>query len=107
MTAVNHAGKRLVTIAGSAIQKLQRAAGHLRPIGDQASVFADFMARGFEPAIVYDIGAAGGTWTAAVDDFACDIAGFIRRPLDGAVGLMDVYFSRSLRGPENEWHARP
>jgi hypothetical protein len=36
-----------------------------------------------------------------------DIAGFIRRPYDGAVGLMDLCFARKLRGPEREWHARP
>ena len=36
-----------------------------------------------------------------------DIAGFIRRPYDGAVGLMDLCFARTLlRGPEHEWHAR-
>ena len=38
--------------------------------------------------------------------FVYDIAGFIRRPYDGAVGLMDLCFARSLRGSETEWHAK-
>ena len=36
--------------------------------------------------------------------FVYDIAGFIRRPYDGAIGLIDLCFSRALRGPENQWH---
>jgi hypothetical protein len=39
--------------------------------------------------------------------FVYVVAGFIRRPYDGAVGLMDFGFARTLRGPEREWHARP
>jgi hypothetical protein len=39
------------------------------------------------------------------DYFVYDIAGFIRRPYDGAVGLMDLCFARKLRGPEREWFA--
>jgi hypothetical protein len=35
--------------------------------------------------------------------FVYDIAGFIR-PYDGAVGLMDLCFGRTIRGPETEWH---
>jgi FkbM family methyltransferase len=37
--------------------------------------------------------------------FVYDIAGFIRRPFDGAVGMMDCCFARTLRGPEHEWFA--
>jgi hypothetical protein len=230
MAAIKDAGKRLMNRAGYAIHKLQPPASHLRPIGDQDSVFADFKARGFDPAIVFDIGAADGTWTEGVraifpratfvtvepretaftptvraavgaDEgsatltdwktgstllataseadtryqvalttlnrlaaqfgmpdmvkldvegfelealkgaselfghtdlfvieialyrfsgrpmihevvpfmaqhgyFVYDIAGFIRRPYDGAIGLIDLCFSRALRGPENQWH---
>lgn len=39
--------------------------------------------------------------------FVYDIAGFIRRPWDGAVALMDLCFARTLRGSETEWHPRP
>ena len=39
--------------------------------------------------------------------FVYDIAGFIRRPWDGAVALMDLCFARALRGSETEWHPRP
>jgi len=39
--------------------------------------------------------------------YVYDVAGFIRRPYDGAVGLTDLCFARSpLRGPEREWAAR-
>jgi hypothetical protein len=38
--------------------------------------------------------------------FVYDIAGFIRRPYDGAIALIDLCFSRALRGPENQWHMR-
>jgi FkbM family methyltransferase len=232
MPSIKDVGKRLVNRAGYEIRKRQPAASHLRPLGDQDSVFADFKARGFDPALIFDIGAAGGTWTEAVRPifpkarfvtvepreigfeptiraavgaeegtatltdwetgstllttepaagnkyqvplttldrlagqfgmpdlvkldvegfelealkgagdllghtelfvieialyrfsgrpmihevvpfmadrgyFVYDVAGFIRRPFDGAIGMMDLCFARSLRGPENEWHAR-
>ena len=232
MFSFKDVGKRLANRAGYDIRKLQPAAGHLRPIGDQDSVFADFKARGFDPALIFDIGAAAGTWTPSVRSifpearfvtveprdtgvaptvraaigaeegtatltdwetgstllataspgetkyevpvttldrlaerfgmpdlvkldvegfeiealkgagtllgrtelfvievslyrfsgrpmvhevvpfmaergyFVYDVAGFIRRPFDGAIGMMDLCFSRSLRGAENEWHAR-
>jgi hypothetical protein len=64
MSALKDFGKRLVNRTGYDIRKLQPAASHLRPIGEQASVFADFKARGFTPAVIFDIGAATGTWTA-------------------------------------------
>jgi hypothetical protein len=35
--------------------------------------------------------------------FVYDVAGFIRRPYDGAVALMDLCFSRTLRGSEQAW----
>ena len=35
--------------------------------------------------------------------FVYDIAGSIRRPYDGAIGLMDLCFARTLRGPEDAW----
>jgi len=38
--------------------------------------------------------------------FAYDVAGFIRRPYDGAVALMDLCFARQLRGSETDWYAR-
>ena len=66
MTSFKDAGKRLANSAGYQISKLQPAASHLRPIGNQDSVFEDFKARGFNPALIFDIGAAGGTWTKAV-----------------------------------------
>jgi hypothetical protein len=232
MPAFKDAGRWLANRAGYAIHKLQPPASHLRPIGNQDSVFADFKARGFDPAIVFDIGAADGTWTegvraifpratfvtvepretpftptvraavgadagtATLTDWATgstllatvsegdtryqvalttlnrlaaqfgmpdmvkldvegfelealegasdlfgrtelfvieialyrfsgrpmihevvpfmaqrgyfvyDIPGFIRRPYDGAIALIDLCFSRALRGPENQWHMR-
>ena len=222
----------MVDGAGYVIHRRQPAASHLRPIGDQDSVFGDFKARGFDPALIFDIGAATGSWTEAVrpifptarfvtveprdtgfdptvraaigaaegtamltdwdtgstllttgvdggtqyevpvttlnalagrygipdmvkldvEGFELealkgggdllgrtelfvievalyrfsgrpmvhevvplmaergyllyDIAGFIRRPFDGAVAMMDLCFVRTLRGPDNEWHAR-
>jgi hypothetical protein len=185
MFAFKKFGKRLVNRAGFDIRKLQSPASHLRPIGEAASVFADFKARGFTPAVIFDIGAATGSWTAetapifprakfitvepratgfeptvraavgaaertavmtdwktgstllpttdhdspkysvpvtTLDRFAgrrlihevvpfmaehayfvYDVAGFIRRPYDGAVAMMDLCFSRTLRGSEAEW----
>jgi FkbM family methyltransferase len=229
---IRNAGRRIVDRAGYVIRHRQPAASHLRPIGDQDSVFEDFKARGFDPALIFDIGAATGSWTGSVRPifpnatfvtveprdtgfeptvrsaigseegtgtltdwdtgstllttdtatgpryqvpvttmnalakrfgtpdlvkldvegfelealkgggdllgltelfvievalyrfsgrpmihevapfmadrgyFVYDISGFIRRPFDGAVGMIDLCFSRSLRGPENEWHAR-
>jgi len=35
--------------------------------------------------------------------YVYDVAGFIRRPSDGAVGLMDLCFARTLRGSEIDW----
>jgi FkbM family methyltransferase len=57
-------GKRLVNRTGLDIRRLQPPASHLRPIGEQASVLADLKARGFTPAVIFDIGAATGSWTA-------------------------------------------
>jgi FkbM family methyltransferase len=45
-------------------------------------------------------------YLAARDYYVYDIAGFIRRPYDGAIGLMDLCFARTLRGPEREWARR-
>jgi hypothetical protein len=230
--SIKSLGKRLLNVAGYEIRKQQPAGSHLRPIGQQDSVLADFRARGFRPSLIFDVGASDGAWTNAVrpifpdarfvtveprdtgleatvraavgaqegtatltdwdtgstliaadprgaaqyhvpvttldrlaqqfgiPDFvkldvegfelealqgACtllgrtqlfvievalyrfaarpmlhdvvafmaergyfvyDVAGFIRRPYDGAVGLMDVCFARTLRGPETEWAAR-
>jgi hypothetical protein len=59
-------GKRLAALAGYQIRRLQTAGGPMRPIGDQDSVFADFKARGFDPSLIFDVGAATGTWTASV-----------------------------------------
>jgi hypothetical protein len=232
MSAIKSLGKRLARQAGYEIRRLQPPASHLRPIGDQDSVFSDFKSRGFDPRLIFDVGAATGTWTdsvraifpaarfvtveprattlaptvraaigaeegsatltdwdtgstllptaaAAADTyqvsvttldrlasqfgmpdlvkldvegfelralegastllgrtelfvieialyrfsgrpmlhevvpymaergyFVYDIAGFIRRPYDGAVGMLDLCFSRTLRGPENEWYPR-
>jgi FkbM family methyltransferase len=39
------------------------------------------------------------------DYFVYDIASSIRRPYDGAIGLMDLCFARTLRGPERAWAA--
>ena len=66
MPVIKDIGRRLINRAGYAVRKLQPAGGSGRPIGDQDSVFSDFKARGFDPAIIFDVGAAGGTWTAAV-----------------------------------------
>ena len=231
MQSIKEVGRRLATGAGYDVHKHQPAASHLRPIGDQDSVLTDFKARGFNPAVIFDVGAATGSWssqvrqifpdatyitvepreadvaeptvraaigaeegTATLTDwqegstllptadegqkyqvpvttldrlaaqygipdmvkldvegleleaikgggsllgrteifmievslyrfsgrpmihevlpfmaergyFLYDISGFIRRPFDGAVGMLDLCFSRTLRGPENEWHA--
>jgi methyltransferase FkbM-like protein len=233
MIAIKNAGRQLVQLAGYTIRRRQPPGSLLRPIGEQDSVFADFEARGFNPKVIFDVGAATGTWTAAVRPifpratfvtvepretgftptrraavgaeegtatltdwdtgstllptdsgsgptyqvpvttlnrlalefgtpdfvkldvegfelealkgatdllgrtelfvievslyrfsgrpmmhevipfmsargyFVYDVAGFIRRPFDGAVGMMDLCFSRSLRGPDTEWYARP
>ena len=231
MGSLKQLGKRIAGGAGYDVHKQQPPASHLRPIGNQDSVFADFKARGFNPSLIFDVGAAGGTWTAGVRPifpdatyvtveprhtgfeptvraaigaaegvaaltdwdtgstllstpdagnakyqvpvttldrlaarfgmpdlvkldvegfelealkgatsligrtelfvlevalyrfsgrpmvhealpfmaergyFLYDISGFIRRPFDGAIGLIDLCFTRTLRGPEDKWHA--
>jgi FkbM family methyltransferase len=232
MSSIKSFGKRLLSAAGYEMRAKQHVGSHLREIGRQDSVFADFRARGFRPSLIFDVGAADGTWASAVrpifpearfvlieprmtsieptvragvgaregvltltdwqtgstfiaqddpkgapqyqvpvttldvlaqrfgmpdfvkldvegfeiealrgaetlfghtdlfvvevalyrfmerpifhevvafmaerDYFVYDIAGFIRRPYDGAVGLMDLCFARKLRGPEREWFA--
>jgi hypothetical protein len=42
-------------------------------------------------------------YMAARGYFVYDIAGIIRRPYDGAIGLMDLCFARTLRGREDAW----
>jgi len=232
MASIKELGKRLLKSSGYEVRRAQPAGSHLRPIGQLESVLADFKARGYDPAIVFDCGASDGSWTTAIKPlfpnarfvlvepretstaitvraavgaqegsgvltdwdtgstlltvstqsdpqyvvpvttldrlaeqfgtpdlvkldvegfelealrggaslfgrtdvflievalyrfedrpmlhdivaymaskgyFVYDIAGFIRRPYDGAVGLMDLCFARALRGPETEWHAK-
>ena len=231
MPSMRDVGKRLLKAVGYEVRAMQPPGGLNRRIGELESVLADIWVRGFRPSVVFDIGAADGTWTAAVRPifpdarfvlveprhtsieptvragvgaregtatltdwgvgstllavdspdarqyqvavttldclaeqfgmpdlvkldvegfelealrgastlfgrtdvfvievamyrfserpilhevvafmaergyFVYDIAGFIRRPFDGAVGLMDLCFARLLRGPEREWHA--
>jgi FkbM family methyltransferase len=231
MTPIKEVARRLAKGTGYDVRRHQRPAGPLRPIGNQVSVLEDFKARGFNPRVIFDVGAATGSWTAEVrpifpaatfitveprdtgveptvraaigaaegsavltdwdtgstlletaeggdtkyqvpvttldllaarfgmPDFVkldvegfelealkggnsligrtelfmieialyrfsgrpmmhealpfmaergyyvYDISGFIRRPYDGAVGMLDLCFSRTLRGPENEWYA--
>ena len=225
-------GRTIASRAGYQVRRVQPAASHLRPLGEQDSVFSDFKARGFNPSLIFDVGAATGSWTESVRAifpaaryvtveprdtgfqptvraavgpepgtamltdwetgstllateaaagnkyqvavttldllaqefgvpdlvkldvegfeletlkgagtligrtelfvvevalyrfsgrpmvhealpfmaergyFLYDISGFIRRPFDGAVGMMDLCFARTLRGPENEWHSK-
>src|SRR3978361_1894283 len=66
MTSAKTFGKRLMSAAGYEIRANQPAAGHLRAIGRPDETFADFKARGFNPSLIFDIGAADGTWTDAV-----------------------------------------
>jgi len=66
MTSFTNFSKRLVSAAGYTIRRPAAPGGHLRGIGNQDDVLADFKARGFKPGRVFDIGAAGGTWTDAV-----------------------------------------
>jgi FkbM family methyltransferase len=232
MMTIRDLGRRLARHAGYDVRRRQPPASHLRPIGDQDSVFADFKARGFDPRLIFDVGAATGSWTGSVrvvfpqarfitvepratgfeptiraavgategtarltdwqtgstllptgaadadtyevsvttldrvasqfgmpdfvkldvegfelqalegaaslfgrtelfvieialyrfsgrpmihevvpfmaerGYFVYDVAGFIRRPYDGAIGMMDLCFARTLRGSESEWHAR-
>lgn len=232
MSSLKEFGKRLLGKTGYEFRKLQSPASHLRPIGQLESVLIDCRARGFEPKLVFDVGASNGAWTDAVRPiwpnarfvtveprdtgveptvraavgaeegtgtltdwdtgstlvpqnasgetqyqvpvttldrlakqfgvpdlvkldvegfelealrgatslfgktdlflvevalyrfterpmlheviafmsqhgyFVYDIGGFIRRPYDGAVGLMDLCFGLKIRGPEREWHMR-
>jgi FkbM family methyltransferase len=229
MPSLKAVGKRVLSSAGYDVRRRQPPGSHLRPIGQQDSVLADFRARGFRPSLIFDVGASDGSWTNAVRPifpaarfvtveprntgveptvhaavgahegvatltdwdtgstliaadpkgaaqyqvpittlnclaqqfgtpdfvkldvegfelealkgadtllgrtelfvievalyrftdrpllhevvafmaergyFVCDVAGFIRRPTDGAVGLMDLCFARTLRGSETEW----
>ncbi len=57
------AGRLAAERASYRIGRLQPAASHLRPIGDDDSVFEDFRARGFNPRLVFDVGASDGAWT--------------------------------------------
>ena len=66
MTSLKNIGKRLLRAAGYEMRAVQSAGGPLREIGRQESVFGDFRARGFRPSLIFDIGSAEGTWTAAV-----------------------------------------
>src|SRR5438309_2182453 len=66
MSSIKNAGKALARFAGYEIRRLQPPASHLRPVADQDSVFADFKARGFAPSLIFDVGAATGSWTDAV-----------------------------------------
>jgi FkbM family methyltransferase len=63
---VKRLGKHLVRAAGFEVRRIQPPASHLRPIGDLVSGLEDIRARGFAPQLIFDVGAASGTWTQAV-----------------------------------------
>ena len=66
MSSIKSFGKRLLSAAGYEMRAKQQVGSHLREIGRQDSVFADFRARGFRPSLIFDVGAADGTWASAV-----------------------------------------
>ena len=61
--SIKSLGKRLLSGAGYEMRARQWAGSVFREIGRQDSVFADFRARGFRPSLIFDVGAANGTWT--------------------------------------------
>src|SRR5262245_23812714 len=63
MTTLKDLGKQWLAKVGYEVRKIQPAASHLRPIGQLTSVLMDCKARGFNPAIVVDVGASRGTWS--------------------------------------------
>ena len=66
MPSVKTIGKRILRTAGYDVRTRQSPGSHLRPIGQQDSVFDDFRARGFRPSLIFDVGASDGTWTNAM-----------------------------------------
>ena len=66
MSRLKEFGKRLLDRAGYELRTKQRPASHMRPIGQLDSVLTDFKARGFSPALIFDIGASDGAWTDVV-----------------------------------------
>jgi hypothetical protein len=59
-------GKGLLRRAGYEVRRIHSPGGHLRPIGRQDSVLLDLKARGFAPALIFDVGASDGAWTNSV-----------------------------------------
>lgn len=59
-------GKRLLAACGLQARRIQRPGSHLRPIGDLVSFLEDIRARGFNPPLIFDVGASDGAWSKMV-----------------------------------------
>jgi FkbM family methyltransferase len=85
MPFVKALGKRMLSTAGYDLRRRQPPGSHLRPIGQQDSVFEDFLARGFRPSLIFDVGASDGAWTNAVRPIFSDARFVTVEPRDTGV----------------------
>jgi hypothetical protein len=61
-TTVQSFGRRAARLAGYDVARRRQPGSHLRDIG-RHTVYEDFKARGFAPALIFDVGASDGWWT--------------------------------------------